>query len=126
MRTIRIDAVSRRVQEVEEPNHGLSTIQAYVGGYIAVGARLANGDVIYVDDEALLKRPEHFFTIKGYPLNQLCLAGNGYVVGTVPETGDDAHACTPLAWFRRNIVFLDLATVQTILSLQGEHHAHTN
>jgi hypothetical protein len=43
---------------------------------------LPNRDVIFVDDEGLLKEPRYFFTIKGYPQP---LAGKGLVLGTGPD-----------------------------------------
>ena len=48
--------------------------------------RLDNADLVYVDDEALLKNPKHFFSINGaYPP----LAGNGVIVGTYDDDDED-------------------------------------
>ena len=44
--------------------------------------RLNNSDVIFVDDEGLMKNPQHFFKLDGMTSP---LAGNGLVLGTDRE-----------------------------------------
>lgn len=64
MRAILIDPV-RRVVEPYTIDHRLASLQAAVGGLIAWGTELKTGDVLYVDDEALLKPNPAFFALNG-------------------------------------------------------------
>lgn len=57
---------------------GLTDLQRMVGGYIEVGMSWPNGDVLFVDEEGLLKPKAHWFMIEG---NRQPLGGNGIVVG---------------------------------------------
>lgn len=76
---------------------GCGTIEA-VHSYVFQG-----GDIMYVDEEGLLKdEPGPFFRIIGF--HQL-LAGNGLVLGT-DEEGDSCDAVTPLAVIMRAVEFL--------------------
>jgi hypothetical protein len=54
----------------------LASLQAAVGGLIAFGTELKSGDVLYVDDEALLKLNPTFFR-----LGKRLFAGYGLLVG---------------------------------------------
>lgn len=46
--------------------------------------RLENGDTVYVDDEALLSNPQHFFTIENYDTP---VAGNALILGDDGQGG---------------------------------------
>jgi hypothetical protein len=60
VRAILIDPV-RRVVEPHTIDGRLASLQLAVGGRIAWGTELKNGDVLYVDDEGLLKPDPSFF-----------------------------------------------------------------
>lgn len=60
------------------------------------------GDVVFVDDEGLLKKPSFFFGIEGYPQP---LAGIGLVAGT-SEDGETIEPTVSLGWVRANVTFL--------------------
>ena len=75
LRAILIDPF-RRVVEAHGVDHRLASLQAAVRGNIAWGTELRTGDVLYVDDEALLKRNPAFFA-----LGRRSFAGRGLLVG---------------------------------------------
>lgn len=75
LRAILIDPF-RRVVEPHGVDHRLASLQAAVAGIIAWGTELQTGDVLYVDDEALLKRNPAFFA-----LGTRTFAGRGLLVG---------------------------------------------
>jgi hypothetical protein len=60
-------------------------LQVMIGGLISVACRMDNGDVLFVDDEGLLKRCDHFFRFDLYGPQPL--AGNGVLVG--PDVWDE-------------------------------------
>jgi Domain of unknown function (DUF3846) len=74
-RAILIDPV-RRLIEPHTIDGRLASLQAAVGGAIAWGTELKTGDVLYVDDEGLLKRNPAFFS-----LGKRSFAGRGLLVG---------------------------------------------
>lgn len=59
------------------------------------------GDVIYVDDEGLLKGPTSYFLIEGC---RTPLAGRGLVLGTDPE-GETISPSVTLEWLNENVDF---------------------
>jgi len=75
MRAILIDP-ARRVVEPHTINGRLASLQAAVEGCIAWGTELKTGDVLYVDDEGLLKPNPAFFA-----LGRNTFAGRGLLVG---------------------------------------------
>lgn len=76
---------------------GCDTIEA-VHSYILQG-----GDIIYVDEEGLLKdEPGPFFVLNGF---HQPLAGNGLVLGT-DEEGDSCDAETPIAVIMDAVEFI--------------------
>lgn len=75
LRAILIDPF-RRVVQSHSIDHRLASLQAAVGGNIAGGTELQTGDVLYIDDEGLLKRNPAFFA-----LDRRTFAGRGLLVG---------------------------------------------
>lgn len=75
LRAILIDPF-RRVVQPHDIDHRLASLQAAVGGNIAWGTELQTGDVLYIDDEALLKRNPAFFAF-----GRRTFAGRGLLVG---------------------------------------------
>ena len=64
---------------------GLEDMRKYVGGSICFAMSWNTGDVLYVDDEGLLKPQDHFFMLPGC---QNPLAGDGIIVGPEVEAED--------------------------------------
>lgn len=61
--------------------------------YFTIGMRLKNGDILYVDEEALQRRPAPAaFTVEGCRL-----LGNAVVVRIDSDTGKDCTPSTALA-----------------------------
>lgn len=88
-----IDAEKREIREARFS--GLKDLQKAVGGLITTaheihhfddsGFSMASSyDTVFVDDEGLLKDPQHFFFIEG---GHSPFAGNGVVVGVDEEGG---------------------------------------
>lgn len=77
MKALHIDAEHLTIGVVEY--HGLADLQRLVGGFIEVAYLWPNGDVLYVDEEGLLKLPQRGFRITVRPDQPL--AGNGVLVG---------------------------------------------
>jgi len=114
MKAIKIDAENRKVEEIEI--NGLSDMQKAVGGFIQVGHWFDNSnDVIFVDEEGLLKDPENFFTIRGK--DSQILAGNGLVLGTNILTGAEMDAVTSIDYIKKNICWMDVGTMSLYSAL---------
>ena len=64
---------------------GLADMNKYVSS-ICIGKVYRNGDVLYVNDDGLLKPNKYFFMVTGQPQP---LSGDGIVVGPEVELGDD-------------------------------------
>ena len=77
-----INSSTQQITSVE--CNGLVDMRKYVGGSICFAMSWITGDVLYVDDEGLLKPQDHFFML---PDCQNPLAGNGIIVG--PEVEED-------------------------------------
>jgi hypothetical protein len=114
MRALHIDAAARTVTEVETPepravDHArLRELQRLVGGLIAYAWTFPNGDTLFVDDEGLLKQPEHFFRVCGCP--QEFFAGNGVVVGKATRAGYDTAAVSTTDELRALLRFASVAS----------------
>lgn len=81
-----IDAVNQKVEDVQiEP-----TLAEYYRllncDCIAIGESFPNGDVLFVDDNGLLRSPRHFFKLTQ---NGPVFAGNGLILGE--EIEDDSE-----------------------------------
>jgi hypothetical protein len=90
MKAIFIDAERREIREVEYSPTGSGdehpSVNHYVGGWIEAAWRWDNGDVLFVDEEGLLKATMHFFLCK-FRTDQP-MAGNGLLVGREVEDED--------------------------------------
>jgi hypothetical protein len=89
MKALWINTTDLTVSEVDYA--GLEDMQRLVGGYIEAAYRWDNGDVLYVDEEGLLKADQRYFRIT--VRSDQALAGNGLLVG--PEIGDTISTRTP-------------------------------
>lgn len=87
-----------------------SEIRTLIGGFLAAATRYDNGDVLYVDDEGLLKGPRHYFWMPG--IYDAMLAGPGVLVGREIETDDswyNADVATDIGYVLRNCQFIEAA-----------------
>jgi hypothetical protein len=109
MKGIKIDAVNQMIFEVEVD--GLKGLQKEVGGYIEMATSFPNGDVLFVDEEGLLKNPEYFFEIKGA---YQPFGGNGIVVGTT-NSGDSISAKSFIKDINKVTRFLTLSQVREMV-----------
>lgn len=78
-----IDSAAREIREVEYdyagPN-GISALAGFGKSGFCIGWRWVCGDVMYVDDEGLIKPARHWFKMNRRPDGQP-YAGNGFVTG---------------------------------------------
>ena len=82
-----VDPYKAEVQPIEVPIDDYKEIQRQLKcDCFTTGGYLENGDVIFVDDEGLLKGPTHFFRVKSVNGGQP-LAGRGVVLGSDGEGG---------------------------------------
>ena len=88
MKAYWIDTTAQTVSEVEYT--GLADLQRMVGGYIEAAMYWDSGNVLFVDEEGLLKGIQIFFRIAGL---ERPMAGNGVVVG--PEIDDGETTADP-------------------------------
>lgn len=109
---LHIDANNQLVRLVRIPSgegKSLAALQALVGGSIAMGCRMQDEHVLFVDDEGLFKPQAWFFRFRG--MEQI-FAGNGVIVGperydhTGEYTGTDDVAAHWLPAVRRVTEFL--------------------
>lgn len=84
----------------------LAGMQLAVGGNIELGMRLSDGNVLYVDEEGLLKQPNDFILVDGRPF-----AGSGLVVGPTDEDGNDTDAQGTLESLCKRVEFVDASNV---------------
>ena len=108
---IKIDVIKREIFPVEIDSRNnldliykLLDVSCIDAVYPSI---LREGDCIYVDDEGLLKEPEHFFYVRGM---QQPLAGNGLVVGTSPA-GYSRSARTSLPHIISSVRFLHVSEI---------------
>ena len=90
MQAFYIDSERREIGEIEY--NSLADLQRLVGGPIQVAYHWPNGDVLYVDEEGLLKAPP----VRGFSIPERpdqSLAGNGVLVG--PEIDDGLDTMSP-------------------------------
>jgi hypothetical protein len=92
MKCIFIDSTAQTVTLSSYRDH--AELRQLVGGYIESAKRWDNGDVLYVDEEGLLKPAATFFMIEGH---MQPIAGNGAVVGRemTNERGDYTGTAAP-------------------------------
>lgn len=82
-----IDPYKAEVHPIEVPIDDHKEIQRQLDcRFFTSGGYLENDDVVFVDDEGLLKEPTHFFRIKGVNGDKP-LAGRGVVLGSDGEGG---------------------------------------
>ncbi len=112
MKAIKIDAVNRKIEEIDID--GLPDMQAAVGGLIEIGHHFRpSADIIYVDEEGLLKEPDNFFAIEHE--TQL-LAGNGLIVGTGHQ-GEEKEPEITIEYVQKHVLWMDAMTVALYMAM---------
>ena len=110
-KAIIIDSAKREVREADIDTHKVGQI---INGWIECAAAFPNGDMLFVDEEGLLKPNEHFFRFA--PRNDgLPLAGNGVIIGREIATKDSWYneepKCT-VEQVKEWVTFLDKSQAQ--------------
>jgi hypothetical protein len=112
---LRIDAENRTFEECSvAQSTGLQAMQKAVGGWLEAGSDLANGDCLYVDEEAMLKGPRFFFRIG----NSRPYAGNG-VVSRINGEGATVSAKSKIASLEKQVKWLTPAEALLIAKQMG-------
>jgi hypothetical protein len=88
-----IDSENKSITEVESSS--LADMRRHIGGHIEIAFLHPNGDVLYVDEEGLLKNPEHWFRYS-HRTDQP-FAGNGLLVGREVEGDEYPEGFTTLS-----------------------------
>ncbi|WP_428489097.1 DUF3846 domain-containing protein [Rhodopila sp.] len=101
MKAYWINATERTVTEVD--SGGLADLQRMVGGYIEIAKYWPNGDVMFVDEEGLMKGGTTWFRIPGTN-NPIC--GNGVVVGPEDDDGNTEPPTFPLSALQAEVTFI--------------------
>jgi hypothetical protein len=79
VKVIIIDPFKRKIYEKEIGQDNLQDMHGIVGGYIAAAGAFENGDILFVNDEGLLKDNQEFFKVS--EINPDPLAGVGFIQG---------------------------------------------
>lgn len=114
-RALVIDPAKQTVEAVEK-EWTLSECQEAVGGYIENGSAEPKV-VLYVDEEGLLKNPEHFFMVAG--ITSTPMAGRGILMMDAPdgETGSVPEGLEKIIW--EGVHYFDRRTVAFLAGLFG-------
>jgi hypothetical protein len=83
MIAILIDSNNQVIRQVEYKNS--DDIRKLIGGWIELAHKWEHGDSLLIDEDGLLKRPEHFFRIQCHPTH--IIPGNGLILGKQLKTG---------------------------------------
>jgi hypothetical protein len=104
LRALVIDSDAREIREYE--NTGLESLQKAVGGYIEHALWLPGGDVLFVNEEGLLRlKQSNWFSVVGA---RQPFVGNGVVVGPVDRNGDEQDATISAEALGRLVRFASL------------------
>jgi hypothetical protein len=111
MKAILINPKLKTITEVDYKGT-LESIYDFTGCDCVDGVRLANGDILYVDDEGLYK-PELNFFILSNPFQPL--AGNGLVVGLSDDgEGRDIGCKSKLDDIINQVTFISIYEAQRL------------
>ena len=102
MKAFLIDPEQQTISEVDYDGEHHSIYKLIDADLFDV-VRLAGSDVIFVDDEGLMKNPQHFFKLDGLTSP---LAGKGLVLGTDRHGESTAPKLITLPDLQRLITFI--------------------
>lgn len=111
MKCYHIDAENKMISEKSFSN--TNEIRNFIGGYLTIAYAYPNGDVLYVDDEGILKGYTYGFFL--WQRDDQGLFGNGVLVG--PEYAEDDYSqthsnrdpVTTLEQLKRYVTFAEIA-----------------
>ncbi len=102
MKAYWINATDQTVTEVDST--GLSDLQRMVGGYIEIAKRWDSQDVLFADEDGLMKGgAAGWFRIAG---KEQPISGNGVVVGPEDDEGESGEPTFTLAALQAEVVFV--------------------
>jgi hypothetical protein len=104
MKALLIDSKNRTVKQIEIGEHYTEISKAIGCDVFSAPHIMQNNDTLYCDDEGLLKNPEHFFLLDGYPQP---LAGNGLILGCDDE-GESIDVSMNLVELSSKVTFMDV------------------
>ena len=98
--------INSQIQKIIEVEiDGLGDMNKYVKS-ICIGKVYRNGDILYVDDDGLLKPNKYFFMVKDTPIS-----GDGIVVGPEVERENDS-------WYNKDVITSVKALGVTFMSVE--------
>jgi hypothetical protein len=100
MKAIKIDAITQTVSEITIDIW--SEIAPAIGCDLFDCVCLSPTETLYCDDEGLLKNPEHFIQIRGYPQP---LAGSALILGS-DEEGESVDTKLTIEQVQKMVTFL--------------------
>lgn len=109
MKAYLIDAGRRQIEPID---YTYNTMRNWLPGGICIAATFANGDVLYVDDEGLLKPAAVAFRVKRRPDGQPMMS-NGILTGRDnpdPRSTDTLPPTSTIAALAKEIEWLDVET----------------
>ncbi len=107
MKGILINAYTRKITavDIEEGDNELQSIYNHLEcQYIETGMYLENGDIVFVDEEGMMKECNHFFYMLGA---QQPFAGNGLILG-MSLSGDSRDCDIDIDEVKSRVKFLSL------------------
>ena len=110
MRAILVHAENKTVEEVHSVLSLDEIYRLLECSCFTIAGYFDNGDVVYADDEALLKDPKHFISLgvnNGHPF-----AGNALIVGTSNQ-GETISCESIVQDIKQDVIFMD--RVQAVL-----------
>ena len=111
-----INPVERSVEEVDRPFENLDELQTAVGGYIELAGIIedqeGNPNVVYCDEEGLLKGPTHFTLIEGFGNP---IAGSVLILGSDMESGESSDCTLSLMSVCDKVTYMTATEVRTLV-----------
>lgn len=112
MRAILIDAAARTITEIDiekGADSGAHALERAIGCDIfQMAMNYPNGDVLYVDEEGLLKPAPHWFRVRS---GHQAFAGNGVLLGS-DNQGESVDVKTTLDDLRATVTFMSLHEIR--------------
>ena len=114
MRAIKIDASTHTISEINIDANKPKIASQINCDWFCTGLNFPNYDILFVDDEGLLKPCDDFQFWRTDKGRLAIFAGSGLIVGGTPE-GESKDAKTTIEWVENHIMFIN-ALEATILA----------